>query len=412
MSDDEDLSFLDGVNPNVLEPTPEAIAEAADDRDLGLRMLDGYFAKYADDLPRLKVIAVERFFERSLLRKPGPRCRTNPANAKWNHGGVVDLIALDASDGRILGFDHKSFSGSTYAAVSKTFLLDDQITGYFDASFDIIDGICKSEEGRKQLEAAGIHPQEIEGRGFDGFVHNVLMKKAPEAPRTLKDGSLSVATNQSTTPELFEAAFLAQPEADRLKNGKKYNDFHDWLIANRKTYFERSTIARTPDERAAWRAEAWIKADEMRKGHVYKNANPMVCQSCAYRPLCERETPEGLENYVVAENPSEEIKAPRVEAKKSLFTYSRAGTFSQCRKKHDFEYKRALKPRLRARYFRFGDVLHKAIAAWYLSKDGNAARAVFKSAWADEFAKLANVDRTVIDVETGKVVGADVPTGI
>lgn len=407
---DEDLGFLEGVDPNNLEPTPEAIAEAVDDRDLGLKMLNGYFSRYADDVPRLKVIATETFFERPLLRKSGPRCRTNPANAKWNHGGVVDLIALDVSDGRILGFDHKSFSGSTYAAVSKTFLLDDQITGYFDASFDIIERIVRSEEGRRRLAAVGIDPKEIEGRGFDGFVHNVLLKRAPEAPRVLKDGSLSVAKNQSTTPEMFEAAFAAQPEADKAKNGKAYDDFHNWLIANRKSYFERTTVWRSPEERAAWRAEAWIKADEMRKGHVYKNANPMVCQSCAYRALCERETPEGLENFVTSDNPSEEIKAPRVDPKKSLYTYSRAGTFSQCRKKHDFEYRRSLKPRLRARYFRFGDVLHQALATWYETKDAEPARRVFKAAWAIEYAKLVNVDPVAIDVETGTILADKVKT--
>jgi hypothetical protein len=128
--------------------------------------------------------------------------------------------------------------------------------------------------------------ERLYGKRFNGVIYNVLAKSIPEPPAVLKNGSLSKAKAQNTTPELYRMAI-----SDAGLNPDDYAEILDYLERNRKQYFYREYLTFGTEEREEWRRELWqIAADIERAtetGAFYRNTAQCVgFGTCPFYDIC------------------------------------------------------------------------------------------------------------------------------
>lgn len=167
----------------------------------------------------------------------------------------IDMVARHR-DGGIYLWDHKT---AAYVGGDHTFLdLDTQISAYF-----------------------WIYEQKY-GELPKAMMYNELSKKVPQAPKQLKNGTLSQDKRQNTTLSLY------LEEIERLGlDSEPYSDMLSFLAQKQEDYFLRTTVIRTPDEIAT--QSQYIRAevvDMLYDPSLYPNPSKMYCNNCEFRAPC------------------------------------------------------------------------------------------------------------------------------
>ncbi len=228
----------------------QRLQEWADGRELAIGMFKGYISRYPQE--SFKVKSIEQAFELPILDVRG--VEYDGMRLAGRVDGVVEengLWILEHKTAKTIDGNYK-----------RRLTLDPQSMIYLEAM------------------------ERVLGQHINGIIYNVLAKSVPERPTVLKNGQLSQAKAQNTTPELYRTALaeIGAPEAN-------YADFLAYLEANRREYFYREYLTFSQDERAEWRRELWqIAADIERAGELeafYKN--PQQCVSfgtCPYFDIC------------------------------------------------------------------------------------------------------------------------------
>lgn len=133
-----------------------------------------------------------------------------------------------------------------------------------------------------------------------GILYDGLMKRVPQPPRVLKDGSVSVAVDQYTTPKLYRDTLAEQglKPTDKPKGSTTfdtYQEFIDLLEQRMKqpvnNFFARFRFRRSAAEIDSFGEQLPILYDRM----LYAKQNPETiipnfrwegCWDCNYRDLC------------------------------------------------------------------------------------------------------------------------------
>lgn len=356
---------IDLTTPQKAAVTPESFAEWKSDRDLGAAMLEGYRPQLAADLERFEVIGSEIAFTVSILG-------VDPVDTL--RGGVIDLPLREKSSGNIWIMDHKSFSPESWAQYQNVATLDEQATGYLSAYETV----------------AHVRPV--------GFIGNALIKRVAHPPAKLKNGSLSKAKDQNTTPELYRAAI-----AENKLNAADYAEFVAHLEANRKTYYARSVVTRTDFHIQRFEKTFAADVQEKAKGFVNRNISPRTCGSCAFKFLCEAWM-RGIELSdeeicMMFDRRNGDVPAElfgKIQAGVRVESFSSIGAWKNCRQAS--KYSETLAPKTTAKYFRFGTGIHLALADGY--HGGDMIRVWTEFCDAEFFATFG-----VTSVEAGKRVG-------
>ena len=236
-------------------------APAADDSDrltawmgakeLAIGMMKGYIANY-QGRDSFKVLEIEKPFELPILDVRGDKYEGMIL------AGKVDGIA---EDNGLWILEHKT---------AKT------IDGRYERKLTL------DAQSMIYLEAM----ERVYGKPFRGIIYNVLAKAVPESPKILKNGSLSKAKDQNTTPELYSMAVT-----ENNLNPADYAEFIAYLEANRKQYFFRENLTFSQEEREEWRVELWQIARDIETatetGAFYRNTAQCVgFGTCPYLDIC------------------------------------------------------------------------------------------------------------------------------
>jgi len=219
-------------------------------RDMVESMYLNYVWRYPSE--PFKVLAIEKPFEIPIIDVRGDKYKDMVL------AGKVDMIIDE--NGLWVG-ENKS-AKTIDANYEKKLTLDSQSMIYLEAM------------------------ERVYGTKFNGVFYNVLAKSVPDKPTTLKNGSLSMAKNQNTTPEIYLEA-IREGGLDDID----YKEFLEYLEVNRRRYFYREYLTFTQEDRQEWRRELWqIAADIERAaelGAYYKNTQQCVgFGTCPYFEIC------------------------------------------------------------------------------------------------------------------------------
>lgn len=242
--------------------------------DMGRAMLDGYFLMERETGGLGKVIAVEERYRVPIRNENG---RAFPRSPELT--GRFDLV-VERDDGTLWVVDHK-FLASKH---SSSFLdLDDQLTGYAYVWW----------------RATGTLPR--------GQVYNVLLKKAPEPPRLLKNGTLSTAKDANTTRTLYlreikRLGLDRQDYAEHLSylKDKGWNDFYV-----QEGVFRNMAQLEQFELNLAWE---WRDMRDVaaHPDKAYPSPSAFNCPSCPVKLICSTMQDGGhveaiLEGFTIAE---------------------------------------------------------------------------------------------------------------
>lgn len=217
--------------------------------ELGLDMLQNYLERERDEPLLDEVIAVEF------------RVRVAIVNASGRRVGWLSVQAdvVGMKGGQLAVVDHKTASSYMPSAHLD---LDDQLTA--------------------EVYSWWKHSDECP----EIAIYNVSLKKSPHPPKLLKNGKLSVAKNQNTSPALYRQAIV--------DNGLNIADYVEYLaILDEKDdpLFRRETTFRTPGQMANFEANLFeefrdMKAVALHPERAYPNPTSMNCGGCPVRVIC------------------------------------------------------------------------------------------------------------------------------
>lgn len=169
--------------------------------------------------------------------------------------GRIDLVVKDIRTGAIYIVDHKTAGQlGDYEHLE----LDTQVSSYAWAL------------------------EKVLGLKISGVIFQELRKKAPEEPRTLKNGGLSRARDQNTTAEIYRETVrrLGMPMAE-------YQEFIDFLALEGQVYFRRIQIERSAKELEIVERNVLDEAlDMLDNPRIYPNPNRFNCGSCQFHEVC------------------------------------------------------------------------------------------------------------------------------
>lgn len=127
-----------------------------------------------------------------------------------------------------------------------------------------------------------------------GVLYNVLIKSVPEMPRILKNGDISTAKDQNTTPDLYRTALQ---ERGLMRGGKvtsvKHSDcLEALLVRGWDSFYRRFEPTRNLDELVSFERRLVAEYRDMstakdETSYVYPNPSPRRCPYCPVNPLCQ-----------------------------------------------------------------------------------------------------------------------------
>lgn len=335
------------------EKRRERLKQADECTEMVIALVDRYVRGAAPDFEHLIPVAVEKRFEVPIPDAAGGR------RTRVRLRGVIDVVWYDPEQGDLVIDDHKT---TTKGADTFTRKLghDPQLCGYLWAVRWML------SRGQlwtvASLRAVGMDNAQInglliaakEGTLATGRIrYNVLRKKLPTVPTTLKNGTISTCQDIDTTSEIYaealerqEARCLAcdgtgEHEGDGGKFCKPCKGSGDGQARNPKqaallaqlharpdTWFQRLEVWKTDEAIERWRREAVTDAKrirELKRSPMLRTRNLWHCTGtggrCDYAGLCARTTigpdgpPELLEAFRVADTPHEEwIEGARSDA--------------------------------------------------------------------------------------------------
>lgn len=327
------------------EHAGELLKRARERAEVVLGLVERYVRSIPGDLERLVPIALELPFE-----VPVPD-RSGGARTGVRLRGVIDAVWYDADQGDLVVDDHKTTAFGADALLPKLGQ-DPQLCGYVWATRYLLRS-GQLLPGVPALRALGMTDSainELLGRAHAGKLpvgrvrYNVLRKKLPTEPKTLKDGTISADKRIDTTLEIYRAA-LERQQAECLAcdgagtvTGKKPGpckpcdgtgagreispkqvEMLAQLTGKTDTWFARLEVWKTDGALERWRREVLVTAREIRalvRNPEFRTRNLWHCTGpgggCAYAALCS-ETSMGafgpaeiLKSFRRAEHPHEE----------------------------------------------------------------------------------------------------------
>lgn len=315
---------------------------AADPFDLARAevMLTGYDARWAADMDRYEVLAVEAEFTAPLVNP-----ESTAHSRTYRLGGKLDVVAIENQGGgisrRVL-IEHKTASGDVSAGSDylKRLRLDGQVSVYYAG-------------------AAAL------GWPVDLCLYDVLVKPAlrplkatPEESRKFtKDGALYKSQRYlDETPEEYR---------DRLVEA---------VAEAPNDYFLRAEVVRLDGEVADAMADVWQLGRTMREAELAGRfpRNPDACvrygRTCEFFGVCTGEASiddPTLFRRVEAVHPELSTNADL-----QLLTASRLASFRACARLHHLRYDLGVRPAVDADTLRFGTLIHTGLEAWWKATPG------------------------------------------
>lgn len=300
---------------NLNEDALEQLANDAEQTVATARwMVRHYFRRHAVDQKHLMVMGIEMPYELTLVDRSGRRLPHLRA------AGVLDLVAYDETAGDIVLADHKTTSGEV-GSIDRRVELDPQMAGYLWALRELVRRKLFAPKLLAQL------PQAVLRRFIDGklptgrVVYNVLRKKQPRVPPTLKNGRVSAAAID-TLAEVYDAALVEQ-EQRGFERTPEQRELLSKLEDKGDTFLSRREFFRSDEEVARWRREVFLDASRMREarrdtGLVTRNAGHCTMpwsMPCVYRNVClDPEAAEHRAAFRVADERHEEVAEAREPA--------------------------------------------------------------------------------------------------
>lgn len=173
----------------------------------------------------------------------------------------MDRVVVDERDGREYMVDYKN---STHQWTEGRGLeLDEQTTGYHYEFW----------RTRNYLPA--------------GMIYDTLLKKVPNEPKILKNGTLSKDKDQGTTYELYMEAIKAQGA-----NPAEYAEILQILREQGwSKFFKREITHRNMEQIRSYERDLYHTFQDMRAvaqnpAKAYPNPSPMRCPRCPFRDVC------------------------------------------------------------------------------------------------------------------------------
>ena len=247
---------LQDVSDNPIEYGGESSIEQYEElAELSRQMVANYL-RYDAELPfQGKVEEIE-----STIRIKIPHPDEEPTMIILS--GRIDLIISDDQGGLWI-VDHKT--SSSYTPGLPGLDVDEQLTGYMYLVW----------------KRTGIVPK--------GVIYNVLLKKAPSAPRLLKNGDLSQDKSQATTYDLYmkEIAALGQDPF-------KYDSMLTYLKEKGwDGFFFREAAGRNLHELKSFEERVLVKAADIARIYLnpdvwaYPSPSTYSCNYCQYLSACK-----------------------------------------------------------------------------------------------------------------------------
>lgn len=281
----------------------EVVDEIRQVEELARFVIPRHWEKRRADFRTFVPMLIEHSFEVRVRDAGGRRSSTCLR-------GRLDLGLLDLEAGQLAVTDMKTTSGDPWG-FERRLPIDPQTTGYVYALREQL----KAGELDELLEAVGWDFSR--GRPSVGRCYtDAVGKKPPVHPRTLKDGTITVAVTgtANTPPEWYEKALVDAGEPEWLKEAvrsgradKREKAEERWakiqdkqaarleeLRSQRERWIVRHEHYRTPDELERWRAEFLIEAARMREAErrpALRTRNPAHCsgpgsRGCRFWDLC------------------------------------------------------------------------------------------------------------------------------
>lgn len=125
------------------------------------------------------------------------------------------------------------------------------------------------------------------GLELAGVVYTLMRKKIPDAPKELKNGTLSCAKDQDTTAEWFIRAARALHNGDKELLKQLYGAFLNTLYNSDNRYFKRVVVTRTNTElKDSWQQLQSVSREMINtKTAIYRNESTH-CNYCQFRLPC------------------------------------------------------------------------------------------------------------------------------
>lgn len=320
-------------------PAPRDVTEAlrlATARGL----LAGYHQRWVYET--WQVEAVEHEFHIPIVNPA-----TNRRTPLFTHAGKFDGL-ISREDGRYL-LEHKTCSEdlSPSSAYWKRLTIDTQISGYLLASWlsgQRLNGVLYDVIRKPEIRPKKLGLRETSDVRITSTYLSRLL-----SPATYQ--AFSLDSDRRETPEMFEAR-LVRDTLDRP----------DW-------YFGRSIICRLDKELLTYAHELWQSAHDIRQaqrgGDLRRNDKACFAyfRPCEFLDLCAGHDRPDSSRWKHLPTLHPELEDPTCGP--NTLTHTRLSTFVTCRRKHHYRYELGLAPAEEAEALVFGDLIHRALAAWW-----------------------------------------------
>lgn len=285
-------------------------------------MILGYDSRWAADMARYEVLAVEAEFRAPLVNP-----ETGAASRTWQRGGKIDAIVRERDSGRVLIVEHKTSGeditpGSSYW---RKLRMDGQITGYF-------------------LGADAL------GFTAEACLYDVLGKPAQRPFKAAQRRKV----DESPTEYRIRCveAIAAEPSA----------------------YFQRGEVVRLDAEMAEAAFDDWQTAQALRESERLGRfpRNPDACmkwgRACDFFDVCTGEA--SLSDSFRFR--LSDLVNPELAEREGLpvLSASRLRDARACSRLHKIKYLDGIRAVTDTDTLRFGKLIHAALEAWWKAPDG------------------------------------------
>jgi hypothetical protein len=274
---------------------------------------------------------------------------TKARSRTFELGGKIDVRA--ELDGEIVIIDHKTTSediSDPNATYWRQLIIESQLSHYL---------LMEWLNGRKPAKAM-----------WD------VIRKPSISPRQLtKAEQKEIAFDKSwfgfaLTDEEIQDALATQKETMRLFELRLA---HDCMVERPDRYFQRRTIPRLDSEIFEYAGEVWDHSQDIilaRRNNRHPR-NSGACMQygspCQFLGVCSGYDEIDSDKWQRSEWVHPELPQVMEGSGSELLTNSRLRTWQTCRRKHKFQYEIGIERTEDREALIFGDLIHKALAAWW-----------------------------------------------
>lgn len=340
MDEQPQLSRLDCANAVIEESNADPLLAA---KVRGLMV--GYDAKWANQ--QWNVVSVEEQFLLPIVNPESLR-----QSRTYKHAGKVDGI-IELNDRTYL-LEHKTCSEDITrpdAPYWRRLTIDAQVSGYVLAYWQMgrkLDGTMYDV-----IRKPGIRPKQL----TKAEMTSALMHDTHYGQPVSREDKRRLISDNIESPAMFSARLAA----DTLERP-------DW-------YFQRRSVPRLDQELADYSLELWETADEIRlaKASGRHFRNPGACMNygtpCKFLGICSGHEDIDGGRWGRKTNVHSELNLNGNGL--DVLTNTSMQMFKTCRRKFHYEYELGLQREDAedSEALVFGDLMHRALAAWWLMPD-------------------------------------------